>query len=102
MNHDSRTNMCGGRRAGRGPSDSRNVSVATGRHSIGGRYVPRMCHHRDHGHPFWRHVTERNCKDWKQNRRRNIEGDTVISSEFPPRGDVYFLRKTITPGVTQR
>ena len=22
----------------------------------------------------------------------------VISSEFPPRGDVYFLRKTITPG----
>ena len=28
--------------------------------------------------------------------------DTVISSEFPPEGDVYFLRKTITPGVTQR
>ena len=28
--------------------------------------------------------------------------DTVISSEFPPGGDVYFLRKTITPGVTQR
>ena len=28
--------------------------------------------------------------------------DTVISSEFPPGGDVYFLRKTMTPGVTQR
>ena len=33
---------------------------------------------------------------------------TVISSEFPPRRDLYFLRKTITitititPGVTQR
>ena len=27
---------------------------------------------------------------------------TVISSEFAPRGDVYFFRKTITPGVTQR
>ena len=26
----------------------------------------------------------------------------VISSEFPPRGDVFFFRKTIAPGVTQR
>ena len=27
---------------------------------------------------------------------------TVISSEFSLRGDVYFSRKTIAPGVTQR
>ena len=27
---------------------------------------------------------------------------TIISSEFPPRGDAYFFRKAITLGVTQR
>ena len=34
--------------------------------------------------------------------QQHMEG-TVISSEFPPRGDAYFLRKTITitPRVTQ-
>ena len=33
--------------------------------------------------------------------RYDDDTNTVISSEFAPRGDVYFLRKTITPGVTQ-
>ena len=28
--------------------------------------------------------------------------NTVTSSEFPPRGDACFLRKTIAPGVTQK
>ena len=40
-------------------------------------------------------------KKWLWEREAHI---TVTSSEFAPRGDVYFLRKTITitPGGTQR
>ena len=34
--------------------------------------------------------------------KNELKPTTVISCEFPTRGDVYFVRKTITPGVTQR